>query len=69
MKTKKKTVNIEFYMLFDDQTWGTTFIDIPKSVYDLSSHEKMVEWAQANERFADNVELIGVYCDEPYEDE
>lgn len=69
MKTAEKMVEIEFYMLFSDGTWKTTFIKIPKSVHDTGKHDQMVDWAYANEKFADNVEMIGVYCDDVFYDE
>jgi hypothetical protein len=68
MMTTEKMVTIEFYMLFDDKTWGTDFISIPESVFQTGDHNKMVEWVTLNEKFDDCVELIGVYCDDVFED-
>jgi hypothetical protein len=70
MNITDKMVTIEFYMLFDDKTWDTDFIAIPESVFKTGNHDKMVEWVTLNEKFSDNVELIGVYCDNHfYEDD
>jgi len=60
-----KNITVEFYMLFNDHTWDTTFIDVPRHLGDENS---MVDWALKNEEFGDNVWKIGVYSIQPDEE-
>lgn len=73
-KTKGiKKVPVEFYMLFDDNTWDTTTINIPEYlVYrynETNSPNQIIEWAYNNEKFSSSVCMIGIYSVRSMEEE
>lgn len=63
VKTKK--IPVEFYMLFDDNTWDTTTINIPEYLIfrynETNSLNQIIDWAYSNEKFSSSVCLIGIY--------
>lgn len=65
-------VPVEFYMLFDDYTWDTDVIDIPKylvSQYnEHNSPNQIIGWVYNNEKFNSSVCIIGIYSIRPMEE-
>jgi hypothetical protein len=72
MTTTEKMVTLEFYLLGDDHTWDTDFIEVPASLWakhivDNNNPTPVVDWVNSNVKFKDGICLIGVYCDHPLE--
>lgn len=67
-----KKVPVEFYMLFDDNTWDTTIINIPENLVfkfnETNSPNEIVSWAYHNEKFSTSVCMIGIYSLKPMEE-
>ena len=62
---KIKKIPVEFYMLLSDHTWDTTVINVPQklvSQFNIDNYpQPIIDWAEKNEKFEDNVWLIGIY--------
>lgn len=71
MTATEKMVTLEFYLLGDDQTWDTDFIEVPKSLWakyiDNNNPSPVVDWVYANVKFKEGVCMVGIYNDHPLE--
>lgn len=52
-------VVVEFYLLFNDQTWDTVVCGINRKIFD-SGDESIIRWAYDN-ILSERVVLIGIY--------
>jgi hypothetical protein len=75
MSTTEKMVEIEFYLLGDDHTWDTDYIAIPESMLFkyresvVPNPTPIVDWVYANAKLKHNIAMIGIYNDEPLEND
>ena len=75
MSTTEKMVEIEFYLLGDDRTWDTDYIAVPQKLFFkyreavTPNPTPIVDWVYANVKFKSNIAMIGIYNDEPLEDD
>lgn len=71
-ETVVEKVGVEFYMLFDDNTWDTTIINVPKYLVDQFNETQcpnsLTGWVYTNEKFSGSVCLIGIYSVKPMEE-
>ena len=71
--TTEKMVEIEFYLCTFDHRWDTTFIAIPQRLFfkylEAPNPTPIVDWVHENVKFKDNIVMIGIYNDEPLEND
>jgi hypothetical protein len=55
---------VEFYFLLEDNTWNTSFIDIPEDILGGTPSEDenaAIDYVYNNVKLHDNVVIVGVY--------
>ena len=68
----EKMVQIEFYLLGEDYTWDTDYIAIPERLFVQYKQDfnptPVVDWVYANAPLHRNIAMVGIYNDEPLEE-
>ena len=69
--TTEKMVEIEFFLLDEDETWDTDYIAIPESLYleykKTFNPDPVTTWVYTNAPLHRDICMVGIYNDEPLE--
>jgi hypothetical protein len=69
--TTEKMVEIEFFLLGEDEIWDTDYIAIPESLFleykKTDNPEPATTWVYANVPLHMNICMVSIYNDEPLE--
>ena len=73
MSTTEKMVQIEFYLLGEDYTWDTDYIAVPENLFSRYKQDfnptPVVDWVYANAPLHRKIVMVGIYNDEPMEND
>jgi hypothetical protein len=69
--TTEKMVEIEFCLLFENETWDTDYIAIPESLFleykKTDNPEPVTAWIYENAPLHMDICMVSIYNDEPLE--